>query len=186
LKSECTKCGTGSKLCSHKIIKSRCRECGIDKNYFCIHKKIKSFCSDCDGNMICSHNIERKICIICEPDIGFVINCRKKLRKILIHDTSVCRDEKLFEYLGCSITEFKKHMNNFYPLSELTKDIHIDHIKPISAFKFPDDKELKMCCHYTNLRLVKADINLEKNSKWTVENEIDWKNNIIEKQLLKI
>ena len=39
---------------------------------------------------------------------------------------------------------------------------HIDHIKPCCSFNFSDQKQLKECFHFTNLRPLWAKDNMEK------------------------
>ena len=76
---------------------------------------------------------------------------------------------------------------NLYSEIEMTWDnIHIDHIKPVSAFDLDDTNEFLDCCHYTNLQPLIAEVNLNKSNKWNdISNEY-WLNNIINKEYLDI
>jgi hypothetical protein len=90
------------------------------------------------------------------------------------------------EYLGCSYEDFHKHIetkinnwNTDYPDNTMNfKNIHIDHIKPISKFNFTDENDVLDCCNYTNLQPLLVADNLSKNNRWTDENEAYWTENI--------
>ena len=58
-------------------------------------------------------------------------------------------------------------------------NIHIDHIKPISKFYLNEEDEFLKCCNYKNLQPLLIKDNLEKNSKWTITDEIYWNLKII-------
>jgi hypothetical protein len=66
------------------------------------------------------------------------------------------------------------------------ENIHIDHIKPISAFNLENEDEFNSCCHYTNLQPLFAADNGFKSRKWTQENEAFWVNNIKYKEYMPI
>jgi len=65
-------------------------------------------------------------------------------------------------------------------------NIHIDHIKPVTAFNLDDENEFLDCCHYTNMQPLLAKDNLSKSCKWTDENDLYWCNNIINKEYFDI
>ena len=68
---------------------------------------------------------------------------------------------------------------NLYSEIEMTWDnIHIDHIKPVSAFNLDDTNEFLDCCHYTNLQPLIAEVNLNKSNKWNDIDDEYWLNNI--------
>jgi hypothetical protein len=66
------------------------------------------------------------------------------------------KKENINNLLGCSIDEFKKHIESqFKP--EMNWNNHkiiweIDHIKPISLFNLTNLEEQKQCFHYTNMQ----------------------------------
>ena len=71
-----------------------------------------------------------------------------------------------------------------YIMSKMTDSmtldiIHIDHIKPVSKFDFENIDEVYECCHWSNLQPLLKHDNLKKNNKWSKEDEIFWRNNII-------
>lgn len=67
------------------------------------------------------------------------------------------KSEKMIWYLGCTIKEFKIHLENQF-VDGMNWDNkgrfgwHIDHIKPMNTFNLENPEELKDCWNYTNLR----------------------------------
>lgn len=87
------------------------------------------------------------------------------------------------EYLDCSVEEFKEHIERCMEESNKTRpeslkmnwsNIHLDHIKPVSRFNLQDPEEFSKCCHWSNIQPLLAQENLEKNNKWTEEDEKEW------------
>ena len=71
--------------------------------------------------------------------------------------------------LGCSIEEFKRHLElKFQPGMSWDNygQWHIDHVKPLSKFNLSSPEELKKACHYSNLQPMWAKDNLSKGSKY--------------------
>ena len=66
------------------------------------------------------------------------------------------KEGKTIELLGCSIEEFKFHLENqFYP--EMSWENHgemweIDHIKPCASFDLTCENQQKECFHYNNMQ----------------------------------
>lgn len=78
------------------------------------------------------------------------------------------KKNKTEEILGCSIEQFIKYLyktfkNNYGYEYDGKEKVHIDHIKPLKYAK--TEEEVIALCYYTNLQLLKAKDNLEKNSK---------------------
>ena len=69
--------------------------------------------------------------------------------------------------LGCSIDFFKTHLENQF-VQGMTwdnygpKGWHIDHIRPLCSYDLSNPEELKIACHYTNLRPLWWSENLSK------------------------
>jgi hypothetical protein len=89
--------------------------------------------------------------------------------------------------LGCDIQTlfqiFTQKMDfynqNYATLARMTwKNIHIDHIKPVSRFDLDDEDEFLACCHYTNLQPLLPQDNLQKSNQWNDDHEKYWKENI--------
>lgn len=81
----------------------------------------------------------------------------------------------VYEILGIDFQNFYEYLlNTFQNLYGYEWDgkekVHIDHIIPLATAT--TEKEIIKLCHYTNLQLLKASDNLEKNDKldWSLEN----------------
>ena len=85
--------------------------------------------------------------------------------------------EKVFkteELLGCTIKEFKRHIEDQFQegmtWDNHTRDgWHIDHIKPLSSFDLTKAENQLKACHYSNLQPLWAIENMQKGDKldWT-------------------
>jgi 5-methylcytosine-specific restriction endonuclease McrA len=76
--------------------------------------------------------------------------------------------------VGYSLQELIDHFENtsdFTVQDYLEKDLHIDHIIPISAYDFNsfEDEEFKKCWNLRNLRLITAKENLSKSNKLDIK-----------------
>lgn len=104
-------------------------------------------------------------------DIQFKITCllRDRLSKAILNKSktgSAIRD------LGCSISEFKKHIESKFKPGmtwENHGEWHIDHIIPLASFDLTDRKQVKKACNYKNLQPLWAEENLKKGA--SVPNE---------------
>ena len=72
--------------------------------------------------------------------------------------------------LGCSIDEFKKHIESqFLPGMSWENHSydgwHLDHLIPCAAFDLTDTEQQKKCFHYSNIRPLWADENFRKQGK---------------------
>ena len=91
-------------MCPHNKRKHRCKDClGAS---ICQHKKLKSRCRDCCGSEICSHNKRKVYCQTCDP-IGHLSNTVRSTVRCALQAT---KSKRSIEYLGCSIEEFKQHI----------------------------------------------------------------------------
>lgn len=77
------------------------------------------------------------------------------------------KKNKTFEIVGCSVEELKIHIENLFvdgmSWNKMGKEIHIDHIIPLSSAK--TEKDLFQLCHYKNLQPLWAEENLKKSNK---------------------
>ena len=69
------------------------------------------------------------------------------------------------ELLGCSLEEFKQHLESKFEPGMTWQESgkwHIDHIRPVTAFDLSDPAQQRDCCHYTNLQPMWVIDNIKK------------------------
>ena len=182
-KSECKECG-GVSICPHNRIKSKCKECGGGS--FCPHNRQKSYCKECGGGSICPHNRVKSSCKECGgsqvcPHNRFKSECKEcdpvgHLRQIVSSRVKSAlrakKSKKSIEYLGCTIDEFKEHIESQFE-EGMTWDNHgewhIDHIVPI---KYKEDGEVPTLedtikrLHWSNTQPLWASDNIAKGNRF--------------------
>ena len=164
-RSRCKAC-RGSGICEHQKIRSECKECGGGS--ICEHQKRRSSCKDCGGGSICSHKIQRRHCKICNP-IGHLASIvRNRTYDALKHN----KEMHSTEYLGCTIEEFREHIELQFKEGMTWSnhgDWHIDHKIPI-AYKqdgvAPTIEEVAKRLHYTNTQPLWASENMSKCNRY--------------------
>jgi len=101
------------------------------------------------------------------------IMCSLRSRiSVMMRRSKTNKNNKTIEYLGCSITQFKKHLkNNFTEGMSFDNygEWHIDHIKPCSSFDFMKEPEIKKCFNYRNMQPLWAKDNIIKSDKLTMK-----------------
>jgi hypothetical protein len=183
LKHQCKECGGGSALCQHNKRKSICKECGGSQ--ICEHHRHKSICKECVGSQICEHSKRISQCKDCNLMGCLVSLQRGSIRRMLLSE-NITKLKPTIEYLGCSAEYFLEYLQKKMVDGMTFKNIHIDHIKPISRFNLQNEEAFLDCCHYTNLQPLLAQDNLIKNNKWNKINEEFWVANIKGKEYLPI
>lgn len=193
-KAKCIDCGGGS-VCQHKKQKIYCKDCG--GKAICEHNKVKYSCKECKGTAICKHNKRKRLCVeccgsgICQHNKRFD-NCklcdvnnyliklqRDCIKRVITISTTFIKNKHTIEYLGCSIDYFKKFIFNKMKSNMNVENIHLDHIKPVSTFDLNNEVDMFECCHYTNFQPLLVEDNLQKSNKWSNEDEVYWRENII-------
>lgn len=102
-----------------------------------------------------------------------VFKLKQKLKKTLhyaLRGVGAKKHSTTMTLLGCSISEFKKHIESqFKPgMTWGNRGIfgwHIDHKRPIASFNLLDLGDQKRCFHYTNLQPLWASENIAKRDK---------------------
>ena len=72
------------------------------------------------------------------------------------------------ELLGCSLDEFRKHLEGGFLFGMDFNNYgkwEVDHIIPMSSFDLSDDEQIKKCCHYSNLQPLWLPENRSKGAK---------------------
>lgn len=78
-------------------------------------------------------------------------------RRLYMARKAQCKSGKTLEHLGCSWAELKLHLESQFQ-EGMTWDNygqggwHIDHIQPLCAFDLTREEDLRIVCHYSNLR----------------------------------
>lgn len=70
--------------------------------------------------------------------------------------------------LGCSLSEFKAHLENNFKTGMSWENYgqwEIDHIKPLSSFNLEDSAQLKSACHFSNMQPLWKSDNIRKHAK---------------------
>ena len=91
---------------------------------------------------------------------------RNRLSNFL-RTNKITKRNKTFEIIGCTPEFLKEHIEKHFTegmsWDKLGKEIHIDHIIPLSSAK--TEEEIYKLCHYTNLQPLWAKDNLKKSNK---------------------
>ena len=103
-------------------------------------------------------------------DTDLSYRLRNILQKRIVACVRGCyKSKSTIELLGCSIEEFKKHLESqFYKDTRISwetyglKGWHIDHIIPCASFDLTDPEQQKLCFHYTNMQPLWWDQNIAK------------------------
>lgn len=86
-----------------------------------------------------------------DPIFKLKENLRTYFYRTLLHKT-----KGVFTYLGCSIEEFKLYLEKQFGENMSWENYgsywEIDHIIPVENFDFNNEKDIKQCWSYTNLR----------------------------------
>lgn len=93
-------------------------------------------------------------------------NIRVRISKFL-KSKNIKKTNKTFSIVGCSPEYLKFHIENKFTVGmswdKFGKEIHIDHIIPLSSAKTEED--IYKLCHYTNLQPLWSVDNLKKSNK---------------------
>jgi len=90
-----------------------------------------------------------------KTDINYKLahNLRRRLRGVLNNKS---KKSSVLNLLGCSLKEFKKHLENKFNSKMTWKNYgkvwEIDHIKPCVSFDLSKLKQQKQCFNYKNLQ----------------------------------
>ena len=160
-KNRCRDC-KGSSICKHNKQKNRCRDC--KGSSICKHNKLKYYCRECKGSSICKHNKQKRQCRECDP-IGHLSSIvRTRIYKALKHDKELSSSE----YIGCTIDEFKKHIESTFKEGMSWENYgtwHVDHIEPIK-YNSPTIEEVVKRLHWKNTQALWAVDNIAKGNRY--------------------
>jgi len=94
---------------------------------------------------------------------------RNRIRDVLFTQGKV-KNKRTEELLGCTIENFKKHIENMFLRGMCWKNYGtggwvLDHIQPCSSFNLKFNSQQKKCFHYTNIQPLWEIDNLKKGAK---------------------
>lgn len=129
------------------------------------------------------HGKHLRTCKNCSPQQALVSSLRKSVRSALKRGGSAKKASSL-SYLGAQswdevqfiILQKIKSYNQTHRIKIKGMEFDLDHIKPVKAF---GGKNMRACCHITNLQPIPRELNLQKRHKWNASAEAYWKQNII-------
>jgi hypothetical protein len=157
----------------HVINECLCRRCNLVK-------PINDFF---DGNKEARPKIKPRVCVDCYTKKAIIDKkeYRKKQRKNpiwkikknlrrrlsdMIKTKGINPDQSKSKYIGCSSNYFKKHLSSMFTKKMNWDNYgsywHVDHILPVSSFDHTNEQEIKKCWHWSNLRPLEAQENMNK------------------------
>ena len=160
-KPHCKDCG-GSQICIHNRIKSKCKECGGAS--ICIHDRQKQQCKECGGSAVCIHNRIKSTCKECDP----VGHLRGVVSSNVRNALKSKKSQHSIEYLGCTIDEFKEHIESQFEEGmnwDNYGEWHIDHIVPIK-YENPTMEDTIERLHWSNTQPLWASDNIAKGNRF--------------------
>ena len=134
IKFICKECG-GSSICEHNKVKSKCVECGGGS--ICVHNKQKYSCIECGGSGLCEHQKEKNRCENCNI-FSYLVNLQRKRLRDILRNNNISKTKPSIEYLDCSAVFFVEWIKNKFVDGMTFDNIHLDHIKPVTAFDLED------------------------------------------------
>ena len=143
---------------------------------------------------LCEHARRRRECSQCEPETCYAGKYRNRLHKALRNDLAVgtvARSNKSFQtphgYHAVKSHIFKKmelynaSLRGQPDLPRMTfHTVVLDHIKPVFVC-IRDGEARDIINHYTNLQPLFREDNMQKSHRWSVDDEIYWRENILMK-----
>jgi len=92
---------------------------------------------------------------------------RNRIRQAL-RDNNASKTDASLKMAGCTWAELRGHIESKFTGGmswAILKEIHIDHIRPVSSFNLNDPQQQKECFHFSNLQPLWATDNLQKGSR---------------------
>ena len=101
-----------------------------------------------------------------DPLFKLIHNIRSRIY-VFLNKKNILKNNSIHNIIGCSSEFLKEHLEKQFTdgmtWDLMGKDIHIDHIIPLSSAKTEED--IYKLCHYTNLQPLWAIDNLKKGAK---------------------
>ena len=105
-----------------------------------------------------------------DSDLNYIFACNLRTRTSLAFKSqNVRRTNKTFDFLGCSHSYFKRWINQQLYGNMTLKDYgsvwQIDHCLAVASFNLLDEKEMKKCFNWINVRPLYVKDNITKGNK---------------------
>lgn len=117
------------------------------------------------GNMKVKNDTTEKFKEIQQKQMRIRCNLRTRISD-LIRKGLTFKYKKMNDLLGCERDYFLRYIENKFSKEMCWENYgtywHIDHIIPMFTFDLFKEEDIKKCCHYTNLRPMKASDNLSR------------------------
>jgi len=116
------------------------------------------------GGSFCEHDKRRSRCKECDPQGHLSAIVRTAVYNALKQEKNI----KSVEYLGCTISEFKQHIEVQFKEGmswDNHGEWHIDHITPLK-FENPSLEQVIERLHYTNTQPLWATENMSKGNRF--------------------
>ena len=98
------------------------------------------------------------------PHNRVIINLRQRMKKLLISGRGVCRQ------MGCTAQQLRDHLQGQFTKGMSWNNYgkwHVDHILPCASFDLTDERQMKICWNWQNLRPLWAADNKLKGDRIT-------------------
>ena len=100
-----------------------------------------------------------------------VYRVSKRLMQRMSEQMGVMRRAEGIRLIGCSWQEVTDYLLAQLKEGESLNDFQIDHIRPFASASKHDMEAMKAICHYTNLQLLPARLNMSKGAKYCIPAE---------------
>jgi len=127
--------------------------------------KIKSYQKEWNSKTKEKRNIKLKTRYATDIEFRLTTNLRRRLYNAIKSNWKV---GSAVSDLGCSISEFKKYIENQFDATMSWYNYgewHLDHIIPLAAFDLTNREQFLKACHFTNYQPLWAKDNLSKRDK---------------------
>lgn len=113
-----------------------------------------------------------------DPIYRLRLNLPKQIRHALRAQKNR-KDNSTEKYVGCKISELKKHIENQFTegmtWDKYSKDgWHIDHVRPCASFDLKEKSQINICFNWRNLQPLWSLENTVKKDKYTKQDEKLW------------
>jgi len=163
-------------ICNKSFFSSDRRQVYCSKECIQNEKKIEKTCPICNNSFTTNNPIKLYCSKECfKKHKNLVISLRTRIIKAC-KAKNTHKQKRSMELLGCSIEEFKQHMERQFSEGmswDNHGEWHIDHIKPVSLFDLTQEAEQLKAFHYSNCQPLWANDNFKKSNNYYQEGLIE-------------